>query len=121
MAIEQYMDGPTATDSLLKSTFMFPEEFIGFQGHFPTNKVLPGACQIQCVLSTIEKSLDRRVALKEIMLAKYITPVFPEDTVICTVSGIEDTDSDFVYKASISKDSKKVTDLKLRVRIGDKI
>jgi 3-hydroxymyristoyl/3-hydroxydecanoyl-(acyl carrier protein) dehydratase len=121
MDIERYMDGPTRTDSIMTSSFMFPSEFIGFQGHFPTNKVLPGACQIQCAITTIEKALEKRVVLKEIMLAKYTAPVFPGDKVICTVSGVPDTGFEFIYKARITKGAEKVTDLKLRVSLSDAI
>ena len=119
--IERYMDGPTRTNSILTSSFMFPTEFIGFQGHFPTNKILPGACQIQCIISTIEKALEQRVVLKEILLAKYIAPVFPGDKVICTVSGVPDTGIEFIYKARITKGAEKVTDLKLRISLSDTI
>jgi 3-hydroxymyristoyl/3-hydroxydecanoyl-(acyl carrier protein) dehydratase len=99
---------------------MFPSQFIGFQGHFPTGKVLPGACQIQCVLSTIETALKQRVELKEILLAKFIAPVFPEERVTCTVSGAADgAGGSVIYKARFTKGTEKVTDLKLRVSVGD--
>lgn len=117
--IERCMDGPTRDGSVLTSSFRFPPEFIGFQGHFPLNKVLPGACQIQCVISTIEKALAMRVFLKEILLAKYIAPIFPGDNVLCTVSEVPSADSEYIYKARISKGAEKVAELKLRVSIGD--
>ena len=119
--IERYMDGPTRSDSILTSSFMFPAEFIGFQGHFPEKKVLPGACQIQCAISTIEKAVEKHVVLKEIILAKYIAPVFPGDNVICTLSGVPDTGTEVIYKARITKGTEKVTDLKLRVSLSDAI
>lgn len=115
------MDGPAVTDSTFSSGFIFPEEFIGFQGHFPSKKVLPGACQIQCVVSTIEKGMGRRVALKEIMLAKYTAPIFPGDNIVCTVSGDQGAGGEIVYKARVTKGAEKVTDMKLRVLLRDKI
>ena len=118
MDVERYMDGPTITDSILTSSFIFPAEFIGFQGHFPTKRILPGACQIQCVISTIEKAVGKRVVLKEILLAKYIAPVFPGDNVTCTVSEVPDTG---IYKARITKGAEKVSDLKMRLSLSDAI
>lgn len=115
------MTGPTANDTVLTSSFMFPSEFIGFQGHFPAKKVLPGACQIQCAITTIEKALHQRVVLKEIMIAKYIAPVFPDDNVICTMSGVPESGTEFIYKARITKGDDKVTELKLRVSVSDAI
>ena len=79
--------------------------------------ILPGACQIQCALSTIEKAEEKRVVLKEILLAKYITPVFPGDKVTCTVSGAPDIGIEFICKARFSKGTEKATDLKLRVSL----
>jgi 3-hydroxymyristoyl/3-hydroxydecanoyl-(acyl carrier protein) dehydratase len=111
------VDGATGAESVLTSSFTFPAEFIGFQGHFPTNKVLPGACQIQCVLSTIEKALQKRVVLKEIILAKYVAPVLPGENIKCTLSGGLDSDAGFIYKASITKGMERVAELKLSVSL----
>jgi 3-hydroxyacyl-[acyl-carrier-protein] dehydratase len=113
------MNGPVVTDSMVTSNFMFPPEFIGFQGHFPTNKILPGACQIQCAISTIEKALEKRVVLKEILLAKYLAPIMPGDNVSCTVNLMPDSGSDFICKVRITKGPGKVTELKIRIVPGD--
>jgi len=115
------MEGPTKSGSTLTSSFIFPSEFIGFQGHFPTTKVLPGACQIQCAISTIEKALAKRVDLKEIMLAKYIAPVYPGDVVICAVSEAFAEGEEFIYKTRITKGTEKIAELKLRVSVCDAI
>lgn len=46
--IKQYMSDITEKDSNnVSARFLFPEEFIGFQGHFPEKAVLPGFCKIQ--------------------------------------------------------------------------
>ncbi|MDA8430422.1 MAG: hypothetical protein M0T70_14310 [Geobacteraceae bacterium] len=119
--IERYMDGPTRTDSVMTSSFTFPPEFIGFQGHFPTKMVLPGACQIQCAISTLRQGLQQRVFLKEIVLAKYVAPVLPGDHLICTVSSVADAGNEFTCKVRVTKGEEKVSDLKLRVALGDAI
>jgi 3-hydroxyacyl-[acyl-carrier-protein] dehydratase len=115
------MDGAVKTESGMRAEFMFPNEFIGFQGHFPTNKVLPGACQVQCALSTIEKIMEKHVVLKEIVVAKYVAPIIPGDNVTCTVSGVPDTGNEPIYKVRITKGSEKISELKLRVSFGDSI
>jgi 3-hydroxymyristoyl/3-hydroxydecanoyl-(acyl carrier protein) dehydratase len=61
------MSGLAREGSSLSSRFTFPPEFIGFQGHFPDKKILPGV-QVQCALSLIEKR-GQTVVLKEIVLA----------------------------------------------------
>jgi 3-hydroxymyristoyl/3-hydroxydecanoyl-(acyl carrier protein) dehydratase len=99
----------------LSSCFSFPSGFIGFQGHFPQKKVLPGVCQIQCVLTLLEQGSGKAVALKEVVLAKYFAPVFPDDEVTCVISDIGDTSKEIVVKAAISRKGDKISEMKLRV------
>lgn len=113
------MAGPTGIHGGQTASFMFPAEFIGFQGHFPARKVLPGVCQIQGVLSMLEKAHNNRVTLKEIVLAKYSAPVFPGDTVICTLSEAADTNNEFICKARMTKDTVKISEFKLRFCLGN--
>jgi 3-hydroxyacyl-[acyl-carrier-protein] dehydratase len=105
------LDGRSVT-----ADFLFPPGFIGFQGHFPGKPILPGACQIQCVLSTIEKGKGKTVVLKEIERAKYVTPIFPDESVTCTVQEV-DAAGDVTFKARISKGGERVTEMKLRVSL----
>lgn len=99
----------------LTARFTFPEDFIGFQGHFPGNKILPGVCQIQCALTMLEKWKNRDVMLKEIVHAKFFSAVAPSEEFLCVCKGIEETDADFILKAHISNDERKISELKLKV------
>jgi len=105
------------TDRGTSSRFIFPPEFLGFQGHFPEKKVLPGACQIQCALTTIEHASKKAVGLKEVMLAKYFAPVFPQEEMMCSVSEMHDETNEMTYKVIITKGSVKVAEMKLRVTL----
>jgi len=113
--IEQYMTGLTKAEGKLTSHFAFPPEFIGFQGHFPQKKILPGVCQIQCALSMLEKSVGRAVVLKEIVLAKYFSPLFPDDDMTCVVGTVGEAGGELVVKAVITKDTAKISEMKLRI------
>jgi 3-hydroxyacyl-[acyl-carrier-protein] dehydratase len=113
--IERYMSGPAMEGMRLTSHFAFPPVFIGFQGHFPEKKILPGICQIQCALSTLEKGSGRAVVLKEVMVVKYFSPVFPDDEVTCIVNDMGDTSGEAVVRVVISKKADKVSEMKLRV------
>ena len=118
--VEQYMTGLASEGQTLTSRFVFPEEFVGFQGHFPEKKILPGVCQIQCVLTTLEKANKRAVILTEIVTAKYLTPVVPGDEVVCTCGGLQEQEKDgeFLVKALIGKGDTKVSEFKLRLRFA---
>jgi len=113
--IEQYMTGPAREGGRLTSRFAFPPAFIGFQGHFPEKKILPGVCQIQCVLSMLEKGSGKAVVLKEVVLVKYFSPVFPDDEVTCVVNDMGDASNEVVVKAVISRKSDRISEMKLRV------
>jgi len=113
--IERYMTGPAKEGTRLTSRFAFPPVFLGFQGHFPEKKILPGVCQIQCALSTLEKGSGKAVVLKEVVLVKYFSPVFPDDEVTCVVNDMGDTSGEAVVKAVISKKTDRISEMKLRV------
>lgn len=114
--VEKYMTVlETSGNGVLTARFTFPEEFIGFQGHFPSDKILPGVCQIQCISSMIEKS-GKPFLLKEIVSAKFLSPVLPAEEIVCVCSRPEDTSEEFVVKASVSKAGRVVAEFKLRGR-----
>src|SRR3990172_10925033 len=109
------MTGVEKEGRRLTAHFAFPSEFIGFQGHFPQKKVLPGVCQIQCILSLLEKGSGKAVVLKEVVLAKYFSPVFPDEKVTCVISDTGDARGEIVVKAVLSRGSDKISEMKLRV------
>jgi 3-hydroxyacyl-[acyl-carrier-protein] dehydratase len=114
--IREYMEPGNREEGLWEASFLFPPEFIAFQGHFPGRAILPGACQIQCLLSMLEAFTGKALALKEIVLAKYITPVLPDEAV--TVRLIEPISPDFsgtTVKAVLLHDEVKVSEIRIRV------
>ncbi len=110
------MTGLEKSDKAITSRFAFPEEFVGFQGHFPGKKILPGVCEIQCALLTVERAKQKTLDLKEVALAKYFAPVLPNEEITCAMSDVADS-GEFTCKAVITKGSTKVAELKLRVAI----
>lgn len=116
--IEHCMSGLFESGQTLTAHFAFPEDFIGFQGHFPDNKILPGVCQIQCAVTMLEKWKNLPVVLKEIILAKFFSTVTPLEEFICVCKGIEHTDEEFILRASLHKGDKKISEMKLRVRFN---
>lgn len=116
--IEQCMAGLEKTDRKATARFLFPESFIGFQGHFPDKKILPGVCQVQAALSTVEKALGRKALLREIVLAKYFAPVGPGEEITCSCGDVEEN-GEFTYKTVITKGNVKIAELKLRVALAE--
>ncbi len=116
--IERLLTRATHADRTMTACFAFPQDFIGFQGHFPDKKILAGACQIQCILSTIAHAKNQPVALREVVLAKYYVPVFPDEEVTCTVKEVADEGDELTVKAYLLKGDAKVTEAKLRVSLA---
>ncbi|MFA6054223.1 MAG: hypothetical protein WC769_02490 [Thermodesulfovibrionales bacterium] len=106
------------TDPALTACFVFPADFIGFQGHFPQKKLLPGVCQIQCIIYMLEKWKKNNVALMEIVSAKFLSPVLPLEEITCECREIQDNDGELIVKALISKAGGRVAEMKLRVRLA---
>ena len=55
------------------------------------------------------------MVLKEVVLAKYFSPVFPDEEVTCVINDMGDTSGEFVVKAVISRATDKISEMKLRV------
>jgi 3-hydroxyacyl-[acyl-carrier-protein] dehydratase len=106
-------------DGGIHASFEFPEDFVGFQGHFEDNKILPGVCQVQCVINMFEKWKKKRAMLREIIMAKFLSPVLPKETLMCACRLIDHPGDDFILKASFSKEGKKVADVKLRLSCAE--
>jgi 3-hydroxyacyl-[acyl-carrier-protein] dehydratase len=103
----------------LTARFVFPAEFLGFQGHFPGRPVLPAVCEIQGAIAMLEAWKKTEVVLREIMLAKFSAPVTCDEEVAYACSmEMEDRDG-AVVKATLAKDGKRVARFKLRVAFRD--
>ncbi len=67
---------------MISAKFAFSPEFNGFTGHFPGNPILPGICQIQCILVLISKHLGEKVSLSSVKRARFLNTVIPEDEIL---------------------------------------
>lgn len=111
--IGQCMSGLQAGNGQIAAKFRFPSEFVGFQGHFEKNPVLPGICKIQAVLVMHEKLHGGKFRLKEVSQAKYFMPVTvgQEIAVVCESKPIEN--GLFRVKAIVEKDNAKAAMLQM--------
>jgi len=106
------------TSGSVEATFTFNEDFAGFQGHFPSNKIFPGVCQVQCVLALLGRWQDSEARLTELTNVKYVLPIVPGDVITCRITGLKELEGDvFSLKASIHKGSERVSDFRLKARL----
>ena len=99
------------------ANFRFREEFVGFQGHFPEQKVLPGVCQLECVKAVLEAWKGQQIRVQEIVSAKYIVPVGPGDEISCRCLDVKEERDVASLRALITRGEEKVSDFRLRVRL----
>ena len=61
-----------------RAAFFFPEAFVGFDGHFPNNPMLPGIAQIIAAALVVHPEGSSRI--RQIRRAKFVSIVRPEET-----------------------------------------
>ena len=95
------------------ANFIFDKEFLGFQGHFENNPILPGVCKILSSIEVIKawKKKDE-LELKEINVAKFFRPVTCNEELIFKCFENENPEN-LSVKISILKGDEKVAELKL--------
>ena len=103
----------------LRARYRFPAKFIGFQGHFPGNPILPAVCEIQAALAMVEAWRGRRVSLGGITLAKFAAPVTCDEEVeyLCSVKIVDGGGA--LVKATVATDAGNVARFTLRVAFED--
>ena len=114
--IKHYLSDISEKDSNnITARFLFPEEFVGFEGHFPGKPILPGFCKIQAVLVILQEWRKKNVRLKEIVLAKFFSPVSCGEELIfeCTESNTDNEVTEI--HAYITSKGQKIATLKLKV------
>ncbi len=103
------------SDGTWQSCFVFPEDFPGFQGHFPSNPVLPGFYMIQAVLVAAECACGRRMRLREVMTAKFLAAVRPK-AVVRVLGSVEPAgDGAWTVKARWVVGEQRMAEMTLRV------
>ena len=108
-----------AEEGTLTARFVFPADFLGFRGHFPGRPVLPAVCEIQGAVAMLEAWKKKEVVLKEIILAKFSTPVTCDEELVYACSMAADDRDGTVVKATLAKDGRRVARFKLRIAFRD--
>jgi 3-hydroxyacyl-[acyl-carrier-protein] dehydratase len=99
----------------LRARFVFDPDFVGFAGHFPDHKVLPGVCQISCVKEVLREWKKLGVRLRELVRAKYLLPVSPGDECMVECWDLKEAGGEYDLKAGLSRGGEKVSEFRLRV------
>ena len=76
--------GAVTTDDTgsFESSYLFPEQFAGFAGHFPGHAILPAIVEILTVVSLAGEHAGCRQRLVGVEDAKFLTPVLPNQELL---------------------------------------
>jgi 3-hydroxyacyl-[acyl-carrier-protein] dehydratase len=73
-------DQEKTSDDTSVLMFRFAGDDPTFVGHFPGRPILPGVFQIEMAKFAAERVLNRAVTVKEVVKAKFLRPIIPEET-----------------------------------------
>lgn len=118
--IREHMSAFVMSDNeTVSACFTFPASFTGFNGHFPDNPVVPGVCQLQCVVAIYEALLNATVTIEAIESVKFIAPISCNEELVFTCKGVTAKNESFLVTATGCKDLTKVSTLKLRLKVDN--
>jgi 3-hydroxyacyl-[acyl-carrier-protein] dehydratase len=66
-----------------------------FAGHFPGRPILPAVATIEMTLKWLSKKLGRDLQLREVKVAKFMSPISPTTRVIVDAGKISENDWQF--------------------------
>lgn len=104
--IDSMSVAPMDAGGSFRAEFSLPAGFIGFQGHFRNNPILPGVAVIGAVLAAGEKALGTPLRLAEVRTAKFFRPVSPGMTVKMQVAVEEAGPGHLLRATAVSSEGK---------------
>jgi 3-hydroxyacyl-[acyl-carrier-protein] dehydratase len=114
-AVVAYSEGGiSSSNGSCSARLTFPPEFVGFQGHFSGNPILPGVCLIEAVLGVLESAHGRPLRLKKVASAKFREPVRPGQLIVIDCASSADARG-IRISARVSCAGARVADLVLHV------
>ena len=99
----------------VRGRYILPETFVGFEGHFPGNPVLPGIVTIQLVLELMAKQKAMPLRLCAISQAKFFHVISPEDRVDVCCRLQEREDGNFRVNGDVTCNNERAASLVLIV------
>ena len=103
-------------DGSRSARFRFPADFVGFQGHFPGQPVLPGICLVLAALALAEAPGGATLRLLEVVSAKFTAPAGAGEDLRAECRTAEEEGGSLHLRAVFLRGSDKVARLELRAR-----
>ena len=98
------------TDRGWAKEFVFPQSFLGFQGHFPNQPVLPAVVQIMIFRESIAGELNQNLKIVTMTRAKFLKVIKPETLVTATA---KETEGRFLCKCLLESEGERASSFNL--------
>ena len=114
-------DFKVSADGKICAKFIFPADFIGFQGLFPDKPILPGICKILAVKAMLQRYYNRKLSIRQIVTAKFFAPVACGDELLIEcLQKDANADGICIVKALVTSKGEKISKLELKIeKTGD--
>ncbi|MFH2057486.1 MAG: hypothetical protein ABIJ59_01120 [Pseudomonadota bacterium] len=99
-------------DGTLFAQIKFNENFIGFNGHFPGNPVLPGVVMIKVMTQMFARYKKKEYRLSQIKKAKFIEPIFADNIALFFVKP-DENEGEIKLQGKILKSDKIIAKISL--------
>ena len=103
-------------ETTINAKVKFSEDFIGFNGHFIEQPVLPVICILELIKCILQKYLKHKLMITEIVSAKFFNIIAGKETVDVAITMEENKGLEILVKASINRSYMKKTLMKLRLK-----
>lgn len=109
-------DFKISEDGKICAKFIFPADFIGFQGHFPDKPILPGICKIMAVKAMLQRYYNQKLSISQIVTAKFFAPVACGDELLIECrKNDRNLDGICIAKALVTCREEKISKIELTI------
>ena len=115
--IKTWLQVETCSETKARGTFILPENFGAFNGHFPDHKILPGFVHLLIAQGALEKALGISCRLQTISQARFKSPVLPLESIAWSLEWQKKEDSWTLNSSFSGTENEKKSELRLEVRI----
>ena len=103
-------------EGTLTAQMKFNESFIGFNGHFPGNPVLPGVVMIKVMTQMFARYKKKEYLLSQIKKTKFIEPIFADNMASFFVK-VDENEEEIKLEGKILKSDKIIAKISLVLQV----
>ena len=103
------VDTCALTETGWAQSFIFPDDFGAFDGHFPGQPILPGVVQTLAAFTAIESQHGAPFKLRSIRKAKFAKQINPDERILVAWVKLESANGSLEYKATLTRGDETVS------------